>query len=321
MEISIEKKRKTPKIVLLGPLNIDMIIHGSAPTDYNKLNEWSGESEVSILTAGAIGYTTKILKKLGNEPLVISEIGQDRLSHVILDELHALGINTKFIQVKKGKITAVAIFMLLFGSIKRPLTFRLPTHDLWPLENNDKHLHAIKDADWFHQGGFLHFQQAWNNGSVLELFKVARKHGVPTSMDPQFPLFDYPRPWVGAMEEILPFVDYLFVDKNEACSLMDTKNHEVAARELLDLGVGHVVVKLAEHGSILLAPDEIFRQDAELVEYVVDSIGAGDSFNAGFIDSVLQGFPPRECLEHATRIASLTLNYSGGQFIDEMKDH
>nr|MDO8086866.1 carbohydrate kinase family protein [Candidatus Sigynarchaeum springense] len=302
------------KITILGPMNVDMIIHGAAPEKKEALIEWVGTSEVSVLAAGAIGYYAGVTRALGHDISVITALGDDPLGGIVFNCLERLCSDTALVEIQRGKATAIGIYMLLFGSKKRPLTYQMPTHDLWPLNFTPKQLGAVRAADWFHHGGYLHFPPAWN-GSVLELFKNARKQGIGTSLDPQFPLTDYPVPWVHAVEPLLPLVDILFVDKHEACSLMAMNDHVEAARALLAKGPRAVVVKLGEEGSILVDGEGVISQPAEKIPFdeIVDSIGAGDSFDAGFVDAWIAKKSKRECLSNATRIAARTLLKPGGQ--------
>lgn len=309
------------KITIIGPMNVDLIIHGSAPETREELLEWVGTSIVSILTAGAIGYFARIIRELGHDVTLFTTIGDDPLGLIVRDSIERLGSDLSFLEIQKGKNTAIAIYILLFGSKKRPLTYQLPTHDLWPLKFTKKHLDTIARSDWLHHGGYLHFPQAWK-GSVLELFKHARASGIGTSIDPQFPLSDYPTPWVHILEPILPYIDILFVDKNEACNLMAMDDYKAAAQALLEKGPKIVVVKLGDDGSLLFDEQGIMTQPAETIlpDEIVDSIGAGDSFDAGFVDAWLANKSKEECLEHATSIATRTLRFAGGQLGNDHLD-
>jgi sugar/nucleoside kinase (ribokinase family) len=302
------------KISILGPMNVDLIAHGAAPEKKKALLEWVGTSDVSVLAAGAIGYFTGVIHALGHDVSVITTLGDDPLGSMVLDCLKRLESDLSLVEIQRGKTTAIAIYMLLFGSKKRPLTYQMPTHDLWPLHLTSNQRDAVARSSWFHHGGYLHFPSAWN-GSVLDLFTLAKARGIGTSLDPQFPLTDYPAPWVHAVEPLLPMVDILFVDQHEACSLMATDDHVGAARALLAKGPKMVVVKLGEEGSVLIDNDGEISQPAEKISYeeIVDSIGAGDSFDAGFVDAWISKKSKKECLQHATRVAASTLKQPGGQ--------
>lgn len=295
-------------------MNVDLIAHGSAPEGKKALLEWVGTSRVSVLAAGAIGYFAGVTRALGHDISVITALGDDPLGSIVIDCLKRLRSDTSLVEIQRGKETAIGIYMLLFGSKKRPLTYQMPTHDLWPLRFTPGQVDTVKSAAWFHHGGYLHFPPAWK-GSVLELFTLARKNGVGTSLDPQFPLTDYPAPWVHAVEPLLPFTDVLFVDKHEACSLMAMEDHVGAARALLAKGPEMVVVKLGQEGSVLVDREGVIPQPAEAIPQgeIVDSIGAGDSFDAGFVDAWIARNPKRECLLNATRVAARTLRQPGGQ--------
>jgi sugar/nucleoside kinase (ribokinase family) len=297
-------------------MNVDLIIHGAAPDDKKALLEWVGTSKVSVLAAGAIGYFAGVARALGHETSVITTLGDDPLGLVVQDSLKRLRSDLSLVEIQHGKSTAIGIYMLLFGSKKRPLTYQMPTHDLWPLSFTKKQLGAVAGSGWFHHGGYLHFPPAWN-GSVLELFTLARKHGIGTSLDPQFPLTDFPVPWVHAVEPLLPLTDILFVDKHEACNLMAMDDHVGAARALLTKGPKMIVVKLGEEGSILVDEAGVISQPAERIPFddIVDSIGAGDSFDAGFVDAWIAKKTKLECLQHATGVAARTLRQPGGQLV------
>lgn len=295
-------------------MNVDLIIHGAAPDDKKELLEWVGISKVSVLAAGAIGYFAGVSRTLGHDISVITTLGDDPLGSIVQDCLKRLRSDLSLVEIQHGKSTAIGIYMLLFGSKKRPLTYQMPTHDLWPLSYTKTQLGAVIGSGWFHHGGYLHFPPAWK-GSVLDIFTLARKHGIGTSLDPQFPLTDYPAPWVHAVEPLLPLTDILFVDKHEACSLMAMDDHIAAARALLAKGPRMVVVKLGEDGAILVDSEGVISQPAEKIplDEIVDSIGAGDSFDAGFVDAWIEKKSKRDCLANATHVAAATLKQPGGQ--------
>ncbi len=297
---------------MLGPLNVDMIVHGTSKVDIKDIGEWIGESSVSVLMAGAVGYFIGISRALGHEIHAISVVGDDPLGMLVLDSLRRIDVPCTLVDTQPGKATAIAIYMLLFGSNKRPLTYQNPSHDLWPLTFRQEHHDAIKTSDWFHHGGYLHFQPAWH-GEIVNMFTTAKQHGIGTSLDPQFPLVPYNPPWIRALEKILPLVDILFVDRTEACNLVDARDPERALDELVTRGPKLVVVKLGEEGSIMATKEQIIKLPASKVENIVDSIGAGDSFDAGFIDAWLRKETPRECLVNATNIAARTLAHPGGR--------
>ena len=275
------------KISVIGPLNVDLIMRGSAPAEINELNNWSGASDVHCLTAGAAGYISQNLKKLGNEIHLSSCIGDDPFGVMILNSLEKIGINPDYVQIEEGTLGAIAIFILLFGNKKRPLTFRLPTHNGWPPKFGKKAKEYLLDVDMFHSAGYLHFSNLWNS-EIVDLFKEAKKRGIKTSMDPQFPLSNLEPPWIKILEPLIKYIDIIMIDENEALNISGKKSVEEAAEELYTAGFEIIAIKQGAKGVLVKSSTEKVQIPAIPPKKFVDSIGAGDAFDAGFLQGALE---------------------------------
>jgi sugar/nucleoside kinase (ribokinase family) len=112
--------------------------------------------------------------------------------------------------------------------------------------------------------------------SVLEQFE-----------DPTVVACDTMNHWIeGArepLEALLPRVDLLIVNDEEARLLSGEQNVSRAARRILELGPRSVLVKRGEYGAILFSPDSVFAVPAYPLEEVFDPTGAGDTFAGGVI--------------------------------------
>jgi sugar/nucleoside kinase (ribokinase family) len=133
-----------------------------------------------------------------------------------------------------------------------------------------------------------------------------------TSIDPQFPLFTMPPPWMTAMDDVLPSVDILFCDETEARSLTNENDLDSAAHRLVDAGAGLVVIKQGSDGATLYRRGWSYRQPAIVLGEVVDTIGAGDAFDAGFLYASLQGWPLERRALFASVAAGFTVTGVGG---------
>ena len=276
------------KIGVLGPLNIDIIIKGKAPSKIEELNAWSGPSDIHILTAGAAGYISQNLTRLGNNVHLVSSIGDDPFGKMILDILEKTGIDTKYISVEQGKNCALAIFLLLFGSDKRPLTFRLPTHSGWPQKFEKKVEKYLLNTDLLHSAGYFHFPSLWNE-NFIALLKKAKSQGLKISIDPQFPLSPLEPPWITILKPLIPYIDILMVDQHEALNITAEDSIEKAADTLLDKGFKIIVIKLGERGVLVKNISIMKHIPATPPKRFIDTIGAGDAFDAGFLHAMLEG--------------------------------
>ncbi|MHA1293037.1 MAG: carbohydrate kinase family protein [Promethearchaeota archaeon] len=299
------------KISIIGPLNVDLIIRGEAPCDIKELNKWSGASDVYCLTAGAAGYISQNLKKLGNEIRLVSSIGDDPFGIMIKDSLEKIGINTDFILIERETKSAIAIFILLFGNNKRPLTYRLPTHNGWPPQLDEACKKCIFNADILHSAGYLHFSNLWND-NFFNLIKEAKARGLLISMDPQFPLAPLKIPWIKVLKPLINYIDIFMVDENEAINIAGKNSVESAAEELINAGFKKIAIKLGAKG--VFVKDKNTQQQIPAIppKNFVDSIGAGDSFDAGFIQGLLEGKDIVNAARMGVKAATLSIEGVGG---------
>ncbi len=298
-------------VSVVGPLNIDLLITGDGPPNWEALPTWDGPADIEMTAAGSVGYMVQNLAKLGLNVCVSSCLPDDPLGVFIKDALKRVGVDASLIRMEPGTIGGIGVYMLLFGSRKRPLVYRLPTHELWPSTFNASEMAYLLDTRILHCGGYLHYRQAWHSGT-RDLFKAAKQRGVYTSMDPQFPLFPMEPPWIVALEDILPYIDLLFVDETEARRITGQQDIDGAAATLRAAGVQTVIVKQGAEGSTVYHVDGQHHQEAIVMGELVDTIGAGDTFDAGVLYGRLQNWSWERCLLFASIAAGFTVTGVGG---------
>jgi 2-dehydro-3-deoxygluconokinase len=298
-------------VTAIGTLNIDLLMVGQGPADLTRLNAWAGAAEMEMTAAGSVGYTARDLVKLGLNVAVSSCVADDALGAFVIEALRRDGVNTEYVQLLPDTVSGIGAYMLLFGNRKRPLAYRLPTHEFWPTHYTDREIDKLLDTRLLHVGGYLHFEQNWH-GSTVEIFKEARQRRLITTLDPQFPLFDLSTPWLSAMDDILLYTDVLLCDEDEARSLTGNDDLDEAAQSLLDTGPTIVAIKQGEQGSTVYQGDHRVQQSALLPGKLVDTIGAGDAYNAAFILGTLEGWTLERRALFATVAAGFTVTGIGG---------
>lgn len=289
----------------VGPLNIDLLISGDGPPDWAAIPTWDGPASMEMTAAGSVGYTVRNLAKLDLSVKVCASVPDDPLGAFIVDALGRDGVDTGVVKRVPNTLAGIGVYILLFGSRKRPLAYRLPTHEFWPLQFTPREVDDLLDARLLHNGGYLHAKDAWH-GATVELFKAAKARRLVTTMDPQFPLFALEPPWMPALHDVLAHVDVLLCDENEARSITAEKNLDAAAQRILDAGPDIVVIKQGAQGSTLYRQGWKHHQDAIALGPLVDSIGAGDAYDAAFLLGTLEGWP----LERRALFASITAGFT-----------
>lgn len=298
-------------VSVVGPLNIDLLIKGDGPPNWESIPTWDGPAQMDMTAAGSVGYTVQALARLGLNVRVSSCLPDDPLGIFIEDMLQRAGVDTGSVERVPNTLGGIGVYMLMFGSRKRPLTYRLPTHPLWSVDFAPDEVDRLLDARLLHHGGYLHHKDAWHGGT-RDLFREAKARGLITTIDPQFPLFPMRAPWLPALEDVLPNIDILFCDDGEACSITGAADFEAAAKRLLDLGVDTVVVKQGGNGSTVYQASWQHHQPAIVLGEVEDTIGAGDAYDASFIYGTLQGWSLEDRALFASVAAGFTVIGVGG---------
>jgi len=311
IESSTDEPSPRPRVVVVGPVNMDLFIRGEAPLDREQLNRWVGSPEVDLLVAGSIGYTLQVFARLDDDVVACAAVGSDAFGGHIRQALEAAGVNCERVVNATGE-TAIGIYMMLFGGFKRPLAIRLPGFEPWPdppplFEPGDPVPSLV------HSGGLLHFPGMWHRGLAPALGR-ARAAGAMTSIDPQFPLVDKPAPWLPFADDAIRQSDVLLCDDLEAAMLFKTASLAGQIRSAHAAGSRIVAIKRGPHGVTVSDGRSSVEQPAVAIDpsRIHEAVGAGDAFDAGFLDAMVRGHDPATAARWGTAAASLTLTERGG---------
>jgi sugar/nucleoside kinase (ribokinase family) len=126
-------------------------------------------------------------------------------------------------------------------------------------------------------------------------------------------LVHYEGAWLDPVREILKYTDLLLVDAHEASHLAASDDLITAALVLQQAGPRIVVIKNGSYGAFVCLKEQSFRQPAVVVpeEEIVDSVGAGDTFDAAFVAAFLWGWPLERCAKFASAAAASSLRGAG----------
>jgi sugar/nucleoside kinase (ribokinase family) len=150
-----------------------------------------------------------------------------------------------------------------------------------------------------------------------QLLATLKQRGYRIAVDSGWP----PEGWSETLREQatqwLKFCDALLLNEVETLGFANQQNLDSAAKALLEQMAenGFCVAKCGPDGARLWAKDLTLYQQAEPVE-VVDTIGAGDSFNAGFLSALIYGLPPATALQWGVRVAGCAISSSPRQYPD-----
>jgi sugar/nucleoside kinase (ribokinase family) len=299
-------------VVTLGPLNVDLLITGTAPTNLDELTQWMGQSQVTLTAAGSNGYTTLALARLGLKAGVVAVLADDAFGNMVLQTVKQAGVEVSRVQRQANTLSGIGIYILLFGNKKRPLTYRLPTHQPWPRRLSQADREYLLSGRHVHCGGYLHFPEMWND-DLAEVFHLAHERGLSTSLDPQGLLYPYDGSWLEPIRDALRYTDMLLLDAQEARRIAQLEDLPSVAMALKQIGPRLVAIKDGTAGTLICLEDRMFRQPAAIVpeDEIVETVGAGDTFDAALIAAFLAGWPIERCASFAALAAASSVRGAG----------
>ncbi|HVR82801.1 MAG TPA: PfkB family carbohydrate kinase [Planctomycetota bacterium] len=135
---------------------------------------------------------------------------------------------------------------------------------------------------------------------------------------PKYVMLDTMNLWIGserpALVRLLPRVDAVCINFEEALQLADTTSGARAIRKILDLGAKTLIMKRGEHGATLATRDGQFSVPSFPTDRVVDPTGAGDSFAGGTLGYLAQAGPEKEALRRALVYGSVMGSFAVEEF-------
>ncbi len=290
-------------VLVVGELNVDIILSDLNAFPALGKEVLAGNMEVVLGSSSAICAAG--LAKLGASVTFVGIVGDDDYGRFVRRELERLGVHTEAIHIDPSVRTGATVSLVYKGD--RALVTHLGS--IAALHAADVPLDLLGHHRHLHVSSY-YLQKNLQPG-LPDLFRRARAQRLTTSLDVGFdPDEDWQRERV---LDLLAQVDIFLPNEVEATALAGTEDVEEAARALARHVRGWVVVKRGARGALAVsATDERVSVPAFPVQ-VVDTTGAGDSFNAGFIYAyALQKMPVEEALRFAAACGALSTTGVGG---------
>jgi sugar/nucleoside kinase (ribokinase family) len=288
-------------VLVLGDANPDLVMVGDEVVPaFGQAERLVDDARLVVGGSGAIFACGAA--KLGLRVAFAAVVGADVFGRFMCEQLQAHGVDTSAVAMLPDRATGVTV--VLSGREDRAmLTFPGTIGDL---------RRSVIDADLLSKTRHIHVSSYFLQQALIPelpaLFAEARDGEATTSIDPNW---DPSGEWDGGLLALLPDVDVFLPNEVEALSLARISVIEDAIARLRSGGAGTVVVKTAAQGVVGAQASELMTVPA-ITTRLVDSTGAGDSFDAGFIAGFLGGEPLRRCLEIGNACGALSTRGIGG---------
>ena len=287
-------------VIVVGELNVDLIFNQVQGFPVVGKEILSNEMTLTLGSSSAICASN--LSSLGLKVAFVGKLGNDVFGQFIIDKLNRSGVDTSMIIID-DKYKTGATVALSYDEDRAMITHQgamsyMGLDDIDPKQlGRAEHLHF---SSYFFQPGF--------KNSLHKLFEMAKNEGTTTSLYVQW---DPSETLDLNLEKVLPFVDVFIPNEVELKKLTGFSSIDQAI-ESVGSKCNYVVVKCGGRGSVMYYDDKVVQQKPFLNTDVVDTIGAGDSFNAGYISKFIKGASPEDCQEFGNLIGAISTTEAGG---------
>ncbi|MBS1608673.1 MAG: carbohydrate kinase family protein [Bacteroidetes bacterium] len=287
-------------VIVVGEINVDLI--------FNEVESFPevGKEKLAEKMTLTLGSSAAIfacnLSALGMSVSFIGKIGNDIFGHFCKEQLEQKGVDTSML-IMSNELKTGATAVLNFDEDRANVTYQGAMKNLC-IDDITKEM--LKKADHLHFSSY--FLQPGFKNDAGKLFKMANECGLSTSFDMQW---DPTEKWDLDYKAVLPFVDIFLPNETELLKLTGKLSIEAAIEHIKDIAKS-IIVKLGNKGSLSYCNGKTILKPAFLNNKVVDAIGAGDSFNAGFIYKFLKEAPVEACQTFGNLMGAVSTTAAGG---------
>lgn len=287
-------------VIVVGELNVDIILN-----DLHQLPVIGKEiiaNQMNLTLGSSSAIFASNISSLGAKTSFIGRIGLDLFGEVVVDRFRSRKVDTSMI-IEDSQHGTGATIVLNVEEDRSMITY--PGAMLYLTEEE------ILD-EYLTKGRHLHFSSYYLQPGMRDglgnLFQRAKKLGLSTSFDMQW---DPSEKWDLDIKEVISYVD-IFLPNEAELLYLTGKSELISAIEYISPFVKVLAVKKGNKGSIVYHEGQFIELPGYLNKKVVDAIGAGDSFNAGFIYKYLSGASLKICQDFGNLCGAINTTSSGG---------
>jgi ribokinase len=296
-------------VLVLGDLNPDLVLRGDVVPRFGQAEQLLDAA--TLVLGGSAAITAHAFARLGRTTRLGALIGHDAFGDIVLDLLSKQGVDTGAVIKDSDRPTGLTV-VLSQGQERAVLTFPGTIAGL----SVDQAMAALDGAA---RDGARHlhvsslFLQPTLAAGLAAVFEHAHALGLSTSLDPNF---DPAQRWEG-VRELLPHLDVFLPNLPETLAIAGriagrSFDDATAAGSLLASKGPVVVVTDGRNGALQIGPDGSHFRDAGTPVEAVDTTGAGDTFAAAYLDSLLRRLSAPERLRRAVLAGALSTSAIGG---------
>jgi len=292
-------EKQTFDVTLVGDCCLDLVLYG-LPDVLPPERELLAET-MAMRLGGSATITAHNLSRLGNAVGFVFASADDSFGRFCIERLGMARVNTTNAVPRLGGATGVSV-LLQHAQSRHMFTYPGVTNSLRLV---DIDLDYICRAGHFHMASY--YLQRSLTPEIPELLRRIKQRGLTISMDPND---DPENTWSPSILDALESVDIFMPNEREARRVTGQDDLQKSI-EILRRRVPLLVIKRGVAGVSAFAASREWQIPAYPLR-TVDAIGAGDSFNAGFIHGYIRSWDVETCLRLGALTGAWSTTSSGG---------
>ena len=288
-----------PVVLVVGDANPDLVLRGESGPVFGQAERLLDAAD--LVLGGSAAIMACGLARLGVPTAIAALVGDDLMGRFVRTALEERGVDTRWLGTDPVQPTALTVVISAGDRaiLTQPGALSTTTASIIPdLDRlaSLRHVHAAS-----------YFLLPMLAPELAAIFRHALQLGLTTSLDTNW---DPAEQWSG-VDEVLPHVGTLLPNAVELAALTGEPDVDVAAARITAVGCA-VALKSGADGGVLWTTDGSRLTAAGVPVDVVDTTGAGDSFDAGYVSALVEGLAPQACLERAVACRSRRQRAAGG---------
>ncbi len=300
----------SPIVLVLGDANVDLVIPLQNQIPGSAVLR---DSSLELHGGGTAANTAAALARLNEQVAFIGTVGDDGYGRWVVKDFNNAGINTTHVQLVQNAFTSM-VLAVIHPDGERDLY-------VWP-DSGGAHTRLSPDSitpELFENAGWLHttglcLREEPVRTAQLKAMQLARKEGLTVSLDLNLRLESWAldQAIIETFKQAVDYSDVVFGNGNDEIIPYSNEASIQSGAEALSAGKRTVIARLGAEGALVVTPEGDFTCPAFSVE-VVDTLGAGDAFNGGFISARLAGRNLPDSVRWGNATAALKLGKTGAR--------
>lgn len=300
---------KTIDIIVVGDINVDTILI------VDKLPKRGGMQYVEkiVKTHGGVGGNiSTALSRLGLKTLLIGAVGDDESGLEAIEELRKNKVDVSRIKIISGVPTGLMIVIVDREGERTMIGYRGANSEL-TIDEDD--IHILEKSKHIHVSGYVFLNKDSGEGSI-RLLTYARSIGITASTDIEGVAVHKK----AVLENLKGLFNYVIAGEEDAREFTsEDKQYRLADELLRRLQAEIAVVKLGARGCMVAGLNGSFHIPAFQVK-ILDTTGAGDAFNAGFLYGLIKSLSPEEAVILGNAVGAYKCMGIGARHLPTLQD-